>query len=80
VFEPVVAYEPVFEFILALNVFKFVIDVTKLAVEILAVYVLNEDVVTNEDVSTLNTDEVVANPNSLICIEPLIRLFNDDVN
>jgi hypothetical protein len=39
---------------------------TKLAVEILAVYVLNEDVVTNEDVLIFNTDEVVANPKLVI--------------
>ncbi len=69
-FEPVVAYELVFEFTLALNVFKFVIDVTKLAVEILAVYELKDDVVTNEPVSIV-VDELI-NPNAVICAEPLI--------
>ncbi len=40
---------------------------------------LNDAVVTNELVSTFNTDEVVANPKLVICTEELTTPLNEDV-
>lgn len=42
--------------------------------------VLNEDVVTKDDVFTLTTEDVVANPNAVICAEVVTAPANDDVN
>ena len=52
-----------------LNVLIDELKVFKLAVVVLIelLNALNEDVVTNEDVSTFNTEDVVAKPKLVIC-------------
>jgi len=42
--------------------------------------VLNEEVKTKDEVFTLTTDDVVANPNAVICAEVVTAPANDDVN
>lgn len=72
-FEAVVANEPVFPFTLALNV---LIDAVKVLIELLNVCELVANVLNIEELKngvTTAKEEVVANPNTDICVLPLIN-------